>query len=33
MKAYEDLLREQGVSEEYITEYVINRKINYYGNS
>ncbi len=33
MKAYEDFLREQGVSEESIAEYVIDRKMNYYGNS
>lgn len=33
MKAYEDFLREQRVSEESIAEYVIDRKMNYYGNS
>lgn len=33
MKAYEDFLRGQEVSEEPITEHVINRKMNYYGNS
>ncbi|AZA82462.1 hypothetical protein C1637_08305 [Chryseobacterium lactis] len=33
MKAYEDFLRESGFSEESITEYVSERKMNYYGNS
>lgn len=33
MKAYETRLREQGFSEEYITESVSDRKMNYYGNS
>lgn len=33
MKAYEDFLRESGFSEESITEYVSDRKMNYYGNS
>lgn len=31
MKAYEDYLRETGLSEESITEYVSDRKMNYYG--
>lgn len=33
MKAYEDFLRESGFSEESITQYVSDRKMNYYGNS
>ncbi|OPC69935.1 hypothetical protein BAZ12_08925 [Elizabethkingia miricola] len=33
MKAYEDFLREAGFSEESITQYVSDRKMNYYGNS
>lgn len=32
MKAYEDFLRQEGFSEEKITEYVSDRKMNYYGN-
>ncbi|WP_156173187.1 hypothetical protein [Chryseobacterium gallinarum] len=32
MKAYEDFLRQEGFSEEKITEFVSNRKMNYYGN-
>ena len=33
MKAYETQLREQGFSEEYITQSVSDRKMYYYGNS
>lgn len=33
MKTYEIQLRESGFSEDYITQSVSDRKMNYYGNS
>lgn len=33
MKAYENFLRKEGFSEQAITEYVSDRKMNYYGSN